>query len=112
MIVENVDILEGVPIANPAAIILLKAKAYREIGERAGSKRELKKHLNDIMRLSITLAGTFKSELHGQIKTDIESIIDIIDTLDDSQIKNIMKGYDTTLKRQDIKKILQDFFGI
>ena len=42
IIVENIDILEGVPVANPAAIILLKAKAYREILEREGSKREIK----------------------------------------------------------------------
>ena len=112
MIVENIDILEGVPVANPAAIILLKAKAYREIGERNGSTREMKKHLNDILRLSVTLAGTHKGKLDGQIKTDIMSILEIIDTLDDSQIKNVMKGYDSSLKRQDIRNILQEFFGI
>ncbi len=112
MIVKNIDILEGVPVANSAAIILLKAKAYREILEREGSKREIKKHINDILRLSITLVGTYKEELDGQIKMDIVSVLAVIKTFDDAQIKSVMKDYDDSLNTHEVVKILEDYFKL
>ena len=93
-------------------IILLKAKAYREILEREGSKREIKKHINDIVRLSITLVGTYKETLDGQIKTDIVSILDVIKTFDDAQIKSVMKSYDDSLNTHEVVKILEDYFKL
>jgi hypothetical protein len=111
MLVKNIDILEGVPVANPSAIMLLKAKAYREILERDGSKRESKKHLNDIMRLSLTLAGNYNGQIEGQIKTDILSIIEVIKKMDKGQVKSVMKGFDT-MSGGEIIKVLVDYFGL
>lgn len=80
---KNSQLTEGIHIANTAALICLKAKAWldlairKEQGEEINSK-EIRKHKNDIFRYAILLAVDQVIELPATIKKDLQYFLERI----------------------------------
>lgn len=82
-LMEHSSIKEDLHLANPEILICLKAKAFLEISDRIanGSKEEpklIKKHKEDIFRLSVLLTAEQVFELPGSIKKDLQQFANII----------------------------------
>ncbi len=61
LMLSNRMIQDGVSLLTPAALIVLKAKAWMDLSERRGrgehvDSRDVKKHRNDVLRLSTMLS--------------------------------------------------------
>lgn len=74
--IEHSRMADGVRIANIESLICLKAKAYLDLTERKdGGERidnnNIKKHLNDIFRLSLTLTGANRFTIPNEIRDEM-----------------------------------------
>ena len=79
-ILENRVITEGLPVIAAVGLIPLKALAWlnlkesKEVGEQIDS-RDIKKHLNDIEKISMLLAPNFTVDISGKIRSDLSRFI-------------------------------------
>ena len=80
LILENRVITEGLPVIAAVGLIPLKALAWlnlkesKEAGEQIDS-RDIKKHLNDIEKISLLLAPNFTVDISGKIRSDLSRFI-------------------------------------
>lgn len=85
--------IDGVPILRPEYIIPFKAKAWidlskrRENGEHVDSK-DIRKHKNDVFRLSIFLTEESRVVLPDGIKKDMQQFIEAMD-MEPIDLKNL-----------------------
>jgi hypothetical protein len=90
--IDRSTLENGIHLANPEALICLKAKAYLEISERIanGSRedaKQLRKHKTDIFRLAVTLTEGDNFELPEKIKQQLQTFVKTIsDDLPDKAI--------------------------
>lgn len=69
-------VIDNIPVLGAEFILPFKAKAWRDlnqrktVGEQVDSKT-IKKHRNDVFRLSVLLAPTQKVDVAGSIKQDM-----------------------------------------
>lgn len=81
---DGIAMIDGVSILNAEHIIPFKAKAWldltqrKEQGEHVDS-RDIKKHKNDVIRLSMLLIPTTKINLPNAIKEDLSQFIQNLD---------------------------------
>lgn len=81
---DGIAMIDGVSILNAEHIIPFKAKAWldltqrKEQGEHVDS-RDIKKHKNDVIRLSMLLTPTTKINLPNVIKEDLSQFIQNLD---------------------------------
>lgn len=94
---------EGYRITDTQTTISLKATAFREMRQRkmAGEKiedKKIDKHRNDVVRLALILSGDERLALPASALEDVNSIIEEIKLLSDSQLKDIsgFKGVEKT----------------
>ena len=79
-ILENRVITEGLPVIAAVGLIPLKSLAWlnlkesKEAGEQIDS-RDIKKHLNDIEKISMLLAPNFTVDISGKIRSDLSRFI-------------------------------------
>jgi len=83
---EHSQILDNIHIANPEALICLKAKAYIEMRERQQNgeqvdSRDIEKHKKDIFRLIAMLPGNAQFTLSEKLKQDIMQFNDKVGDL-------------------------------
>ena len=82
---DGISMIDGVSILNVEHIIPFKAKAWldlktrKERGEHVDS-RDIKKHRNDVIRLSILLTPITKVDIPNAIKEDLSQFIQNLDT--------------------------------
>jgi phage-related protein len=75
--------VDELPVASAEALIALKASAYlnmlqrKEGGEQIDSKH-IKKHKNDVLRLTVMLTADSKVKCHDKIKADISQYIQLM----------------------------------
>ncbi len=103
----NIVIVDGLPIASPLSLVILKAKAWMDLslrkknGESVDSA-DIRKHKNDIARLASMLEGV-SVELPTKIKDDMKLFLvnfqnEKIDTkalglaLNEGEIKNLLRS--------------------
>lgn len=81
---DGIAMINGVSILNTEHIIPFKAKAWldlktrKERGEHVDS-RDIKKHKNDVIRLSILLTPNTKVDIPDAIKEDLSQFIENLD---------------------------------
>ncbi len=90
----------GYSIITPLVTICLKARAFREMNKRKGlgegiDSKDIRKHRNDIMKLTIVLEEGDTLELGKQASDDIKNIVLELNAIDPSSYRQIMKGYPT-----------------
>ena len=107
----------GFSIINPLATICLKARAFRELSERkqSGDKtvnsNSIKKHKNDIIRMTQILDDSDQIILETQVSKDLKLILqEIENSTDDQAIKQLVTVPGVT--KSDLVKILKTTFSI
>lgn len=86
-------IIDGIPILRPECIIPFKAKAWLDLAERRENgehidSRNIRKHKNDVFRLSVFLTGESRFILPDGIKRDMQRFIEAMGT-DLIDLKNL-----------------------
>lgn len=74
---------EGLHLANTLALIILKAKAFLDLSERAANgeqidKRKIAKHKTDVFRLALLLTENDSLALPEAIQTDMKQFLEIV----------------------------------
>ncbi len=80
----GVTVTDGIPILDAAHLIPFKAKAWLDLTERKQSggqvdSRNIRKHKNDIVRLSALLLPSFRMNLPDTIKSDMNAFFSTVD---------------------------------
>ena len=88
--------IDNLVIANEYCIIPLKVKAWidytiRQSNGEAGVSKQIKKHKNDVYRLSQLLVGETLQNVPEQIKVDISTLVDYIRTEEKPEILMSLK---------------------
>jgi hypothetical protein len=82
IVVRYRAVIDGLPLLAPADLIALKARAWldltnrRELGEPVKSV-DIKKHRNDIFRLSFLLAGDSRLDVPRRVREDLYRFLDL-----------------------------------
>lgn len=107
--INNSLVIEGVSIASIGALICLKAAAYLNLktrkfnGETIDSK-DIRKHKNDVVRLTAILSDQIYLELPQRIKSDLNAVLeDFID--DPPDVNSLAKNL--RLTNLDLAEIIQ-----
>lgn len=115
LIKDNVHKNEnGYSIITPLATICLKARAYREMNERKKKdekidSKDIRKHRNDIIKLTVVLEEGNVLKLSKQASGDMKNIIQELDTIDPSSYRQIMKGYPPITLKEIVSKLESSF---
>lgn len=76
MLLEGRTVLSEVAILPHTYLILFKAKAWLDLSERRDiDSRDIRKHKNDVVRLTALLTGNERCELSDSVKADMERFI-------------------------------------
>ena len=103
--------INGVSILNAEYIIPFKAKAWLDLTQRKENgehidSRDIKKHENDAIRLSMLLTSTTKINLPNLIKEDLSQFIQYLDkdelNLKQLDIRNMSKKNTNSITMQCI----------
>ena len=101
--------INGVSILNAEHIIPFKAKAWLDLTQRKENgehidSRDIKKHENDAIRLSMLLTSTTKINLPNLIKEDLSQFIQYLDKdelhLKQLDIRNMSKKNTNSITMQ------------
>ncbi len=81
---DGITMIDGVSILNAEHIIPFKAKAWLDLAQRKErgehiDSRDIRKHKNDVIRLSMLLTPTTKINLSHEIKEDLSQFIQNLD---------------------------------
>ncbi len=93
--------------------MLFKAKAWLDLSVRKKlggnvDSRDIKKHKNDVFRLSALLSPTLKVDIHGEVKNDLVEFINACkDDITDSKSLGL-----SGLSQSDILERIKIFYGI
>lgn len=91
------QVLEGVPCIGHDRLIPLKALAWLELSERraagaAVDARDVRKHLNDVLRLTQLLAPADRIEVPGRIAQDLQRFIAEVSAAGDVRVADLGLG--------------------
>jgi hypothetical protein len=112
---SNKIVIEGISVAGTESLILLKAKAFIDLSKRKEEgdpidSKDIKKHRNDVLRLSQLLSQDQRISITHKLKSDFEEFIDA-ELSDDNYIDLKQLGIkNVTLK--DVISRLKITFGI
>ena len=72
--------IDGISLLSDAYLLLFKARAWLDLSRRKKQgknvdSRDIKKHKNDIFRLSMLLSPSSKINIHGDVKNDLVEFI-------------------------------------
>jgi len=111
---SNKLVIGGISVAGTESLILLKAKAFIDLSKRKEEgysidSKDIKKHRNDVLRLSQLLSQDQIITLTDKLKSDFEEFID--DLSDDNNIDLKQLGI-KNVSLKDIISRLKITFGI
>lgn len=80
---EGIDYVDGIGVVDPVHLLPLKAKAHLDLNERKAAgqhvnEKELKKHKNDVLRLTMLIPLSTELEVASTIYQDIETFLEMI----------------------------------
>lgn len=90
LLVEHTDIIDGLHVATPAALIPLKIHAYNNLIQTR--KGDAKKHLKDVIKLAAALTEEQTVELRGEPKKDFEDFMSVIQIMDEHRVEQILES--------------------
>lgn len=81
MLLKEKNIVSGITVLSPVCLILFKAKAWLDLQERKTQgihidEKDIRKHKNDIMRLTSLLTGEERCELPEIVRLDMSLFIE------------------------------------
>jgi hypothetical protein len=105
--------IDGVSLLSDAYLLLFKAKAWLDLSGRKKlggnvDSRDIKKHKNDVFRLSALLSPTLKVDIHGEVKNDL---VEFINACKDDTIDPKALGLSGS-SQSDILERIKIFYGI
>lgn len=110
LLIRHTNVIDGLHVATPTALIPLKMHAYNNLVSTR--KSDAKKHLNDVIKLSAALSGEEKVNLTGEPKADFDAFIPILEALDQHQIEQVLKGAEIgALSKADVIEILHQVYA-
>ena len=99
LIKNSIQSIQGLPIASTEAVIAIKSRAFNDmtdrkaLGDASVSNDEIKKHRNDILRLSQALTQTGKIKLTGLPRTHMTKFLDDFAAIDILEAKQLFKQF-------------------
>ena len=113
MLKEGTIQIDGVSLLSDAYLLLFKAKAWLDLSGRKKlggnvDSRDIKKHKNDVFRLSAILPPASKINIHGEVKNDL---IEFINACNDDTIDPKALGLSGS-SQSDILERIKIFYGI
>ncbi|MDC7287076.1 hypothetical protein NXH76_04635 [Blautia schinkii] len=106
-------VLNGVPLLRTEYIIPFKAKAWIDLSERKAKgeqvdSKNIRKHKNDVFRLSALLNQSTRVKVSGEIQDDVKTFLNSMDT-ETIDLKSLgLSGYN----KVDIVSFLKRVYGI
>lgn len=107
LIKNTVQQIKGLPVASIEAVIALKSRAFNDLkdrrdhGDSTVSHDEIKKHRNDILRLSQALSEKAKIQLPSLPKTHMTRFLDDLAASDINELKKLLKQFGIIDSPQD-----------
>lgn len=82
VVLNNKRMREGLPLLTPEGLILLKAKAFLDLNNRRNSgdrvdEKHIKKHRNDVFKLSLLLAPDQQLTIPPKVHADFQEFLGI-----------------------------------
>ena len=79
------EIISDVPILPDVFLVLFKAKAWLDLSDRKASgqsidEKDIRKHMNDVARLSVLLTGNESCVIPESVFADITKFIEAFET--------------------------------
>ena len=113
ILVHEKESIQGYSVLSNRGLIIFKAKAWLDMRERSatgtqGLSKAIKKHLNDITRLTALLVGSEKlSNITSSdtVKADMHRFVIELESV----ISTIPQNDDILLNRNEVFEILKDF---
>lgn len=99
LIKSTLQIIKGLPIAGTEAVMALKSRAFNDLkdrkaaGDSSVSSDEIKKHRNDILRLSQALPQHATMSLAGLPEIHMRKFLEEIETTDNVEVKQLFKQF-------------------
>jgi hypothetical protein len=115
--ISNSEIIDGVHVANGAALICLKARAFlnnrqRKIDGQNVREVDIIKHRNDVIKLVSTLDPNQKIAVPAIVATDLDQYIQVV-LEEDINIKALLKPMGLgNLQLSEIVERIQLVFGV
>jgi hypothetical protein len=114
-------LLDGAPIVPPQCLIPLKARAHLDLkkrkvdGDTSVRDKDIKKHRNDVFRLSLSIAPADHYDLQDSIASDVKDFLETLPTDSDDwdAIKKALKAsrLDLPAPEESIRRI-KDIFNL
>lgn len=117
-ILDSKQEIGNIPCIPPTSIIPLKAKAYLDLSnrKRAGviiDEADIKKHRNDVFRLSGILTEDTNIVLKNSIKKDFQAFLNEMSELSPEEEKSVGKAISNkSFKLSGELKVLKTFFNM
>jgi hypothetical protein len=115
-ILDSKQEIGNIPCIPPTTIIPLKAKAYLDLSQRKREgviidEADIKKHRNDVFRLSGILPDDTNIVLKVSIKKDFQAFLDEMSELSPEEEKSVGKAISNkSFNLSDELKILKTYF--
>lgn len=99
LIKSTLQRIKGLPIAGTEAVMALKSRAFNDLrdrkvaGDTSVSNDEIRKHRNDILRLSQALSRQSKVQLAGLPETHMRRFLEEIAATDGAELKQLFKQF-------------------
>lgn len=99
LIRNTIQRIKGLPVASTEAVMALKSRAFNDLtdrraaGDATASADEIKKHRNDILRLSQALSEQSKIQLTGLPETHMRRFLAEIEGVATVELKQLFKQF-------------------
>lgn len=113
LLVKGKFLLNGYSVLEDKYLIVFKAKAWLDLknrkaqGDESVNSSDVKKHLNDIARLTVSLMDTAKVDLPSTIKEDMNKFLKLLK----ENIELIPQNKEIILTKLEILEILHELLG-
>lgn len=113
LLVEGKFLLNGYSVLEDKCLIVFKSKAWLDLksrkaqGDESSNSSDIKKHLNDIARLTGSLMNTAKIDLPPTIKEDMNQFLILLK----ENIELIPQNKEIILTKSEIFEILNELLG-
>ncbi|RDI98935.1 hypothetical protein DVT68_10595 [Dyella solisilvae] len=85
-LVTGRDIVRGIPLIREDRLIPFKAKAFLDLSDRGEDSKKVRKHLSDVVELTVLLAPNTRIDLPGQIPDDMRRFLEVASALPDNAL--------------------------
>ena len=105
--------MQGISVLRPEYLILFKAKAYLDLSTKRASganvdSRDIRKHKNDILRISLEFVLEHVSELPEAVHNDIREFVERLE--EEPFDRNLLKGYGVT--HEEAEELLREIYDV